>query len=99
MPLKPEGVGFLIKAVACNKSRIIFGTELQESPSEKEFSMHMMKSAACTLRLVKQNKKKTLCCFASVQCAIELLLLKGGLNFTGIMKGRSSEFPMQDILS
>ena len=37
MPLKPEGVGVLIKAVACNRSRIIFGMELQESPSEKEF--------------------------------------------------------------
>ena len=33
MPLKPEGVGFLIKAAACGRSRIIFGMELQESPS------------------------------------------------------------------
>ncbi|KAL5478027.1 hypothetical protein EMCRGX_G024902 [Ephydatia muelleri] len=33
MPLKPEGVGFLIKAAACGRSRIISGMELQESPS------------------------------------------------------------------
>ena len=63
MPLKPEGVGFLIKAVACGRSRIIFGMELQESLSamdKKEFSKHMMKSAACTLWLVKPyfEKKK-----------------------------------------
>eukprot|EP00731_Ephydatia_muelleri_P002693 Em0001g2693a len=56
MPLKPEGVGFLIKAAACGRSRIIFGDSW----------------------------------FASVPCAIELL--KRGLYFTGIVKGRSSEF-------
>ena len=45
MPLKHEGVGFLIKAVAIlhficyGASRIIM--------DKKEFSMHMMKSAAC----------------------------------------------------
>ena len=99
MPLKPEGVGFLIKAVACGRSRIIFGMELQESPSamdKKEFSMQMMKSAACTLRIVKSYFGTKRCVvgdswFASVPCAIELL--KRGLDFTGIVKGRSSEFP------
>ena len=53
-------MGFLIKAVACGRSRIIFSMELQESPSamdKKEFSMRMMKSVACALRLVN----KTLC--------------------------------------
>ena len=99
MPLKPEGVGFLIKAAACGRSRIIFGMELQESPSamdKKEFSMHMMKTTACTLRLVKPYFGTKRCVvgdswFASVPCAIELL--KRGLYFTGIVKGRSSEFP------
>ena len=99
MPLKPEGVGFLIKAAACGRSRIIFGMELQESPSamdKKEFSMHMMKPTACTLRLVKPYFGTKRCVvgdswFASVPCAIELL--KRGLYFTGIVKGRSSEFP------
>ena len=99
MPLKPERVGFLIKAAACGRSRIIFGMELQESPSamdKKEFSMHMMKTTACTLRLVKPYFGTKRCVvgdswFASVPCAIELL--KRGLYFTGIVKGRSSEFP------
>ena len=59
-----------------------------------------MKSAACTLRSVKPyfgTKRRVVgdSWFASVQCAIELL--KRGLSFTGIVKGRSSEFPMQDI--
>ena len=46
MPLKAEGVGFLIKAVACGRSR----NTLCIRTSHDTSGMHMMKSAACTLR-------------------------------------------------
>ena len=59
------------------RSHIIFGMELQESPSamhKKEFSMHMMKSAACALRCKALLWNKTLCCRRQLctVCAIEL---------------------------
>ena len=56
----------------------------------KAFSMYMMKSTACTLRLVKPYFGTKRCVvgvswFASVQCAIEIL--KRELYFTGTTKG------------
>ena len=70
MPLKPEGVGFLIKAAACGRSRIIFGMELQESPSamdKKEFSM-LYDENNCLYSEVSQALfwNKTLCCRRTV---------------------------------
>ena len=62
----------------------------------KEFASQMMKTTACTLRLVKPYFGTKRCViadswFASVTCAVELL--KRGLYFIGIVKSRSCEYP------
>jgi hypothetical protein len=94
MPLKPEGEGSLAKTVACGISSIIFGLELQESPAAME-RKELMKTAACTLRLVKPYFAKRCVIadswFASVTCAVELL--KREYFLLALLKGRSCEYP------
>ena len=72
---------------------------MQESPAameRKEFASQIMKTAACTLRLVKPYFGTKRCViadswFASVTCAVELL--KREYFLLALLKGRSCEYP------
>lgn len=99
---KPKGIGSELKAVADGETGIMLGLEIQEGAARmknKEFmdDPNMQTSTAWTLRLTKpwNGTGRTIVgdsAFSSFKTV--LAVLNVGNNYTGIIKGATTGFPM-----
>lgn len=99
---KPEGVGVEIRNCIASDSLIMMRLEIQESKEEMGRKRYVdaveSKGTACVLRLTEpwQNTGRIVygdSAFASVWTAVNLR--QRGLNFIGLVKTASKEYPMK----